>query len=195
MTWPDRDCPAAYCSAGPSDPTRSPRAARSAPGRIGFGSKLTGGGEIVRDVEHAVLANRHHRRAGKIGTPDPPHQGGSGEIVRQNECGVCSDRHCGDPYGLASAWPGGIDHRSGPLDGPQDAWSLIFKCPSSLTIRLAIVTRTSSQRNMPATELIDPWQATASEREIDGYRILRSLAGSVEYWRVGSAHLQRDQRG
>ena len=41
-------------------------------GRIGFGSKLAGGGKSSDDVEHAVLADRHHRRAGKIGTPDPP---------------------------------------------------------------------------------------------------------------------------
>jgi hypothetical protein len=83
--------------------------------RIGFSSKLAGGREIIRDVEHAVLADRHHRRAGKIGTPDPPHQGGSSEIVRLNICGVCHDRHHGFPHGGYDQVS--IVHRGERLDG------------------------------------------------------------------------------
>ena len=76
-------------------PARPSRRATPRPDRQR--GKLAGGGKLVGDVEHAVLADRDHRRAGEIGTPDPPHQRGVGEIVGQNEGGVCGDRHRGDP--------------------------------------------------------------------------------------------------
>ena len=78
-------------------PIRSPLRGAQRLGRIGGAASWLAVGKFVGDVEHAVLADRDHRRAGEIGTPDPPHQRGVGEIVGQDEGGVCGNLHRADP--------------------------------------------------------------------------------------------------
>ena len=98
MVWSDRGCPAACWSAGPAArlPARHARRAAQRRDRQPSASWLAVG-------KFSVMSNTPSWRIAtteglaRSGRQIRPIRAAVGEIVRQNECGVCHDRHRGDP--------------------------------------------------------------------------------------------------